>query len=131
MGRPRKYRYTKATAEKVRSMAALKMSIASIADVIGLPPKTASRYYAKELAEGRALGQQAASSVIMSLIGKEDFQAAKFYLETSPEWNKKNVTELSGPDGGPIEVDQNGSAVDMLAQMLGLEMGEDESSDKE
>ena len=131
MGRPRKYRYTKATAEKVRSMAALKMSIASIADVIGLPPKTASRYYAKELAEGRALGQQAASSVIMSLIGNNDFQAAKFYLETSPEWNKKNVTELSGPDGGPIEVEQNGSAVDMLAQMLGLEMGEDESSDKE
>jgi len=131
MGRPRKYRYTKATAEKVRSMAALKMSIASIADVIGLPPKTASRYYVKELAEGRALGQQAASSVIMSLIGNNDFQAAKFYLETSPEWNKKNVTELSGPDGGPIEVEQNGSAVDMLAQLLGLEMGEDESSDKE
>jgi hypothetical protein len=127
MGRPKKYRFNHQTAAKVRQLASLKMSVNTIADIIGIPPKSASRYYAKELGEGRALGQAAASNVIMNLIGANDFQAAKFYLETSPEWNKKNVTELSGPDGGPIEVEQNNSAVDMLAQLLGLDASEDEA----
>jgi hypothetical protein len=125
MGRPKKYRYTRQTAEKVRQMASLKMSVTTIADIIGIPPKSCSRYYAKELGEGRALGQEAASNVIMNLIGANDFQAAKFYLETSSEWNKKNVTELSGPDGGPLEVEVNNSAVDMLAQLLGLDNSDD------
>jgi hypothetical protein len=121
MPRPKKYRYSHQTATKVRQLASLKMSINTIADLIGIPPKATSRYYGKEIAEGRATGQAAASTVIMNLIGANDFQAAKFYLETSPEWNKKNVTELSGPDGGPIEVEQYNSAMDMLAQMLGLD----------
>lgn len=127
MGRPKKYRYHHLTAEKVQQLSSLKMSVNTIADMIGMPPKATSRYYAKEIAAGRATGQAAASTVIMNLIGANDFQAAKFYLETSPEWNKKNVTELSGPDGGPVEVEVNSSAVDMLAQMLGLDSVGDEA----
>lgn len=126
MGRPRKYRYSKATAEKVRQMAALKMSVNSISAAIGMPAKATSRYYEKDIEAGRALGQEAAANVVMTLIGREDLQAAKFYLETSPEWNKKSITELSGPDGGAIEIEETNSAVELLSQMLGLKNAKDE-----
>lgn len=125
MGRPKKYNKTKATAEKVRKMAGLKLSNNQIAAAIGMHPKSLARYYEKELDAGRALGQMAAAEVMMNLIAEDNFNAAKFYLESSPEWNKKNITEVSGPEGGAIEVDNKNSAVEDLARLLGVSLKED------
>ena len=118
MPRPKKYRYSKADAVKVRDMAALKMSINSIAAALGMHPKACARYYEKEIEEGKALGIQMASETVMAMIKAKNLQATMFYLNTVPEWNAKKGIEISGPDGGPIEVENDNSAIELLTQML-------------
>lgn len=119
-GRPRKYKYKEDQAEKVIRMASMKMSKASIGAALGIPDYAVERVYGKEFREGRALGLEQASTVVMNLLQKDDLKAAQYYLDTSPEWNKKNITEISGPGGKPIEVDVSGAAFDKLAQLLKL-----------
>lgn len=72
-----------------------------IAEELGLSEDTLQRHYRSQLEHGshRALSKIGSSMIKRALDGDHD--AAKFVLARRAGW--KTGTELSGPDGGPIE----------------------------
>ena len=81
---------------------------ADIAGVIGVDPKTLRKHYRDELKNGHV---KANAKVAENLFrkatgdGREAVIAATFRLKTRAGWKETAVHEVTGRDGGVIEVD--------------------------
>ena len=53
---------------------------------------------------GRARGIEEATDSLWGHINGGNFKATEFYLKTKGKWTETSKLEVSGPDGGPLEV---------------------------
>lgn len=57
--------------------------------------------------KGKALGITKIAKSLAAKALEGDIQAAKFYLSHQAGWTETKRTELSGPDGNPIDLDMH------------------------
>lgn len=104
-GRPAHQRDERA-ARQVEAMTGYGIPVTEIARVIGVCENTLRKYYGDEVAVGAT---KANAKVIESLFrkatgeGQGSVAAAIFWAKTRCGWKEMAVTEVSGPDGAPID----------------------------
>jgi hypothetical protein len=120
-------------AREVSVMRALGLEAKEIALVLNISPKVLKAYYTKELNVSHKIANLmvARKALELALSGRHP-EMTKFWLKSQAKWKETSVTELTGKDGGPVEI---GSARDKLARAMGMdsapEQGNPQDSDDE
>jgi len=91
--------------------------------------ETAIRKLCEAIKEAELVGQHAALAVIQRAANSGTWQAAAWFLERrNKKWS--NRTEVTGPDGGPVQVTSREELTDRMLELLDdLEAREDDDSD--
>lgn len=85
-------------------MASIGVPQAAIASALGVAEKTLRERFRDELDNGKVktITKVADSLVRQALAG--NITAIIFYLKTQAGWKETDRREITGPDGGPVEV---------------------------
>ena len=92
---------------QVEAMAGYGIPEADIGCVLEIDPKTLRRHYRKELDKGHI---KASAKVAENLYrkattdGSQSVTAAIFWLKTRAGWRETSQHEITGRDGGPVEI---------------------------
>ena len=62
---------------------------------------------AEAIKKGKAKGSIFVMSKLMELISEKNLGAIIFYLKTQCDWKETNVNEVTGKNGGPVEIKDN------------------------
>ena len=108
MARPRK-ELTGEQVEQVEKMAGHGLTLDQIADCLNIGERTLERRFSEDTVVLAAYKR--GKAVAINAVAKTVYQKAKagegafpfFYLKTQAGWREVQRTEVSGPDGGPIE----------------------------
>lgn len=98
---------------KVEQLAALGLSREQIASSLGISQRTLynrqadDAEFAEAIKRGRSKGVSVVASKLMEQVKSGNITAMIFYLKTQGGWRETQRTELTGADGGPIEVKSN------------------------
>lgn len=107
-------------AREVATMSALGLEAKEIALVLNIEEKLLKTYYSRELTVSVKLSNAmvARKALEMAISGRFP-EMTKFWLKARAKWKETSGIELTGKDGGPVEVS---SARDKLARTLGVEV---------
>ena len=107
-GRGRLHQPTEASRKQVEALASYGVPRNEIAKVVGICGHTLTNHYSETL-ETAAI--KANSLVAQSLFnkatkgeGSSSVTAAIFWLKTRACWRERDIHEVTGPDGGPIQM---------------------------
>ena len=107
-GRGRLHQPTDASRKQVEALASFGVPHDDIARIVGIGNVTLRRHYAEVLATAAV---KANSMVAQSLFNKatrgdgaSSVSAAIFWLKTRGRWREHDVHEITGPNGGPIQM---------------------------
>lgn len=91
-----------------------------IKKIVGISSvNTLKKYYQDELDLGEAHGIAAVAGTLYARATEgNDLGAAIFYLKARAGWSERQKVEISGPDGGPVEVSTLEAARLRLARRL-------------
>jgi hypothetical protein len=109
MGR-KAHRPDPATRRQVEAMAGYGVPEAEIAGVVGIDPKTLRKHYRPELDHGHTKANARVAENLYRKAtgeGREAVTAAIFWLKTRAGWKETSLHEVSGREGGPIEVSEH------------------------
>lgn len=112
-------------AREVATMAALGLEASEIALVLNIEEKLLKAYYSRELKVSQKISNAmvARKALEMAVSGRFP-EMTKFWLKARAKWKETSGIELTGKDGGPLEVS---SARDKLARAIGVDL---EASDQ-
>lgn len=99
--------YSEKIAEDIETMSGRGMSHRDMAVIIGHTPKTLRKHYRLALDIGKAKANGAiGKSLYDKAVGNGSSSAAcaMFWAKTQMGWKETSVTELTGADGGPVEI---------------------------
>lgn len=107
---------------EISVMAALGLTAKEISIVVNVDEKLLKTYYSKELNVSKNIANivVARKALEMAVSGRFP-EMTKFWLKTQAKWKETNAIELTGRDGGPVEI---GSAREKLARVMGVNNGE-------
>ncbi len=112
------FRPKSSQSREVAVMAALGLSPREIANVINVDEKMLKLYYSKELSVSKSLANVTVARKALEMASSGRFpEMTKFWLKTQAKWKETSNIELTGRDGGPLEIS---TARDKLAQAMGL-----------
>ena|SRR5215469_9438302 len=100
-GRPT-YQPTPEDRHVVRSMAAAGFQEALIARVLSIAVMTLRKHYPLDLKNGRELMTALAVRKLAAAIDKGEAWAICFWLKCRAGWHERQVQEVTGANGGPI-----------------------------
>lgn len=107
-----------AQSREVSVMAALGLTPKEISVVINVEEKMLKLYYSKELNVSRNIANVVVARKALEMAVSGRFpEMTKFWLKTQAKWKETNALELTGKDGGPVEI---GSAREKLARAMGV-----------
>ena len=114
-------------ARQVAVMACLGLMPADIALVLDVEEKLLKVFYKKELGISANIANSmvARKALSMALNGK-NADMTKFWLKSRAGWKETNVTELTGKDGGPVDIT---TAKDRLRKMVGAKQGKESAKE--
>ena len=112
-------------AREVAVMTALGLDAKEIALVLNVEEKLLKLYYSRELKVSHKLSNimVARKALEMAMSGRFP-DMTKFWLKSQAKWKETSAVEMSGPNGGPIEVS---SAREKLARAMGVETPDTDS----
>lgn len=103
---------------EVSVMAALGLSPKEIALVTNVDEKMLKLYYQRELSVSQAIANVVVARKALEMASSGRFpEMTKFWLKSQAKWKETNSLELTGKDGGPVEIC---SARDKLARAMGM-----------
>ena len=107
---------------EVAVMTALGLTPKEIGMVLNIEEKVLQYYYFKELNTSHKLANLmvARKALEMAMSGRFP-DMTKFWLKSQAKWKETSAVELTGKDGGPVEVT---SAREKLAQAMGVGLDE-------
>ena len=113
---------TDATRKQVEALASYGVPQDDIAKVIGISSLTLRGHYADILATARIKANSMVAQSLFQKATKGDGQAsvtaAIFWLKTRARWRERDIHEITGPDGGPIQtMDLSGLSDAQLAAL--------------
>lgn len=93
----------------VRSMSAYGVPQADIATVLGITRQTLAVHYREELDRATTEANAKVAQTLFAQATDKDnprsVTAAIFWLKTRAGWRETSVHEITGADGGPVQVD--------------------------
>ena len=106
-------------AREVAVMRALGLEAKEIGLVLNVDPKILKSYYSRELNISHQISNimVARKALEMAMSGRYP-DMTKFWLKARAKWKETAAVEVSGPNGGPVEI---GSARDKLARAMGVD----------
>lgn len=102
-GRPA-HKVTKENQDTAKRLSALGVTHEDIATRLKISSDTLVRYYKDQLDEGRIDANSAIAGTLFQQAKNGNTAAAIFWLKTRAKWKETSAHEISGSDGGPIEV---------------------------
>jgi hypothetical protein len=111
---------TKATREKVCKMIACGLSPEEVGYILGLQVQDVKSHYAEEIEHGMAFVTAMVGGSLLKQALRGDVNAARFWLQSKARWTIPQHVELTGKDGGPIQVEARKK---LIANVLQLAKG--------
>ena len=87
-----------------RCICAGDMTINEIADCLNITDDTLRKHFRYEITVARAILKGRAVGVISDALTDSSLDAAKFVLARLAGWSERSQHEITGKDGGPIEI---------------------------
>jgi len=116
-GRPQ-FEPTDEQRRTVRAMVAYGVPLEDIAKVIGVDRKTLSKHFRQEIDTAAAeANAKVAQSLYKNAVEHNTTAAQIFWLKTKAGWRETQAHEISGPEGGPIEI--AGAKSELLKRLTG------------
>lgn len=103
MGRP-PYEPTDADREVAKRLSALGTTYEDIAKKLKISSDTLVKYYSFELEEGRIDANSSIAGTLFAQAKKGNTAAAIFWLKTRARWKETQVNEVTGAEGGPLQI---------------------------
>jgi transposase len=103
MGRP-PHEPTEQTRLQAKTLAAVGIRHEDIAAKLGITADTLTKYYRKELDDGRVDANAQIGKSLFEQARAGNTSAMIFWLKTRAGWKETNVHEVSGLDGQALEV---------------------------
>tara|TARA_R100000234_G_C4976475_1_gene168692 strand:- start:658 stop:999 length:342 start_codon:yes stop_codon:yes gene_type:complete len=88
----------------VRTLAAVGITHEDIAGKLEISADTLTKYYSKELADGRIDANAQVAKGLFDQAKNGNTAAAIFWLKTRAKWKETNVNEITGTDGQPVSI---------------------------
>lgn len=108
-----------AQSREVSVMAALGLEPNEIALVLNIDPKILKRFYGRELGVSNKISNLVVARKALEMASSGRFpDMTKFWLKSRAGWKETSGLELTGKDGGPVEIS---SARDKLARAMGID----------
>lgn len=109
-----------AQAREVAVMSALGLESGEIALILNVEEKLLKTYYSRELNVSQKISNAmvARKALEMAMSGRFP-EMTKFWLKARAKWKETSGIELTGKDGGPVEVT---SAREKLARAMGMDL---------
>lgn len=109
-----------AQSREVAVLSALGLEPKEIGLALNVEEKLLKTYYGRELVVSQKISNAmvARKALEMAMSGRFP-EMTKFWLKARAKWKETSGVEISGPDGGPVEVS---SARDKLARAIGLDL---------
>lgn len=111
---------TKKTREQVCKMVACGLSAEEISFVLGCAPHEVKAHYEQEMIHGTAMITAAVGGAMLKNALKGDTNAQRAWLQMRSRWTVPHHVELTGKDGGPIEIENRRK---LMARVLELAKG--------
>lgn len=93
-------------AQTIATMSLAGFTVRQVCEALRMSPETLSEHYDFEMKQGRTnMMTQVVQSLAQRAIGGSD-TAAIFLAKARLGWSDRNAIELTGKDGGPIEIAQ-------------------------
>jgi len=96
---------TKKTREQVCKMVACGLNPEEISFVLGCTPHEVKANYEQEMIHGTAMITAAVGGAMLKNALKGDTNAQRAWLQMRARWTIPQHVELTGKDGGPIEIE--------------------------
>lgn len=104
--------------KQVERMAACGLSAQQIAHVLSTTAGEVKRHYEQELEHGTASVTARVGAALVRQALRGDVTAARFFLQSRARWSVPTAVELTGKDGGPVEVAETRKLVDGIVAMV-------------
>ena len=90
---------TRATRELVQLHTMVGTRQETIAEIIGIDPKTLRKYYRVQLDQSKAKANATIGGALFNKAKSGDTAAMIFWMKTQAGWKETNVNEITNPDG--------------------------------
>lgn len=112
---------TKATRIQVCKLVACGLSAEEVSFVLGCAEHEVKEHYSQELLHGTAMVVGLVGAAMLKQALRGDTNAARFFLQSRAKWTIPQHVELTGKDGGPVQVEQRRA---LMERVLALATGE-------
>jgi hypothetical protein len=107
-----------AQSREVQVMAALGLEPQEIALVLNIDEKILKRFYKRELSVSGKISNMVVARKALEMAASGRFpDMTKFWLKSRAKWKETSGLEITGKDGGPVEIN---SARDKLARAMNV-----------
>ena len=90
--------------KQIETMSAMGITHEQMSAIIGVDAKTLRKHCRKELDQGSIKATMKVAQNLFKQATEEGNTAAMiFWMKARAGWSEKTKTELSGPDGGPVQ----------------------------
>lgn len=96
---------TKQSRERVCKMVACGLSVQEVGYILGIAEHDVKAHYAEEIEHGMAFVTAMVGGSLLKQALRGDVNAARFWLQSKAKWTIPQHVELTGKDGGPIQVE--------------------------
>lgn len=93
--------------KQVEAMSAYGVPQKEIGRVIGIDDKTLKKHYSEELERATDRANMKIASMLYKKAVGGDTTCMIFWLKTRAKWSERSQVELTGEDGGPLEISIN------------------------
>ena len=104
MAQGKLHKPTEKDRETVKRLSALGVPHEDIATRLKISADTLVKHYKDELDEGRIDANAAIAGTLFNQAKKGNTAAAIFWLKTRARWKETQVNEVTGADGGAVQV---------------------------
>lgn len=117
---------TKATRQQVVKMVACGLSVKELSFVLGCMEHEIKEHYEQELEHGVAAVTAMVGGAVLKQALRGDVNAGRFWLQSRAKWTIPQHVELTGKDGGPVQVEARRATI---ARVLALVAGKTKTGD--
>lgn len=104
MAQGKKHEPTQESRDTAKRLSALGCPHEDIAKRLKISADTLVKYYQDELDEGRIDANSAIAGTLFNQAKKGNTAAAIFWLKTRARWKETQVNEMTGSNGGAIQI---------------------------
>lgn len=108
---------TKKSREQVCKMVACGLNPEQISFVLGCAQHEVRQHYEEELLHGTAVVTTLVGGALLKQALRGDVNAARFWLQSRAKWTIPQHVELTGKDGGPIEIENRRKLVARVLEL--------------